>query len=173
MGTYKLNLLNILITGPLTGASMNSARTLGPAIAANNYKGIWIYLTAPILGALAGAGIYTAVKLPEEDDRSGDIDDSFIADLVVGLASCQIKAGSPSRGERLAKYNQVFQTKFAKISMGTNFSILLPNCSPPNTFARTYVFSFQGDDCLICRGSRSILLLAAEAENGADLFLST
>ncbi|CAI9290826.1 unnamed protein product [Lactuca saligna] len=110
-------MLNILIDGPLTGASMNSARTLGPAIAANNYKGIWIYLTAPILGALAGAGIYTAVKLPEEDDRSGDIDDSFIADLVVGLASCQIKAGSPSRGERLAKYNQVFQTKFAKISM--------------------------------------------------------
>ncbi|CAI9301665.1 unnamed protein product [Lactuca saligna] len=48
-------MLNILIDGPLTGASMNSARTLGPAIAANNYKGIWIYLTAPILGALAGA----------------------------------------------------------------------------------------------------------------------
>lgn len=60
-------MLNILIAGPLTGASMNPVRTLGPAIAANNYKGIWIYLTAPILGALAGAGIYTAVKLPEED----------------------------------------------------------------------------------------------------------
>ncbi|CAH1428596.1 unnamed protein product [Lactuca virosa] len=60
-------MLNILIAGPLTGASMNPARTLGPAMAANNYKGIWIYLTAPILGALAGAGIYTAVKLPEED----------------------------------------------------------------------------------------------------------
>ncbi|CAH1427465.1 unnamed protein product [Lactuca virosa] len=61
-------MLNILIAGPLTGASMNPARTLGPAMAANNYKGIWIYLTAPILGALADAGIYTAVKLPEEDD---------------------------------------------------------------------------------------------------------
>ncbi|KAJ9535989.1 hypothetical protein OSB04_un000848 [Centaurea solstitialis] len=60
-------MLNILIAGPLTGASMNPVRTLGPAIAANNFKGIWIYLTAPILGALAGAGIYTAVKLPEED----------------------------------------------------------------------------------------------------------
>ncbi|KAL4566759.1 hypothetical protein LXL04_030882 [Taraxacum kok-saghyz] len=60
-------MLNILIAGPLTGASMNPVRTLGPAIAANNYKGIWIYLTAPFFGALAGAGIYTAVKLPEED----------------------------------------------------------------------------------------------------------
>ena len=46
---------------------MNSARTLGPAMAANNYKGIWIYLTAPILGTLASACIYTAVKLPEEE----------------------------------------------------------------------------------------------------------
>lgn len=46
---------------------MNPVRTLGPAIAANNYKGIWIYLTAPILGALCGAGTYSAVKLPEED----------------------------------------------------------------------------------------------------------
>nr|KAJ0210793.1 hypothetical protein LSAT_V11C400217090 [Lactuca sativa] len=61
-------MLNILIAGPLIGASMKSARTLGPTMAANNYKGIWIYLTVPILGALAGAGIYIVVKLPEEDD---------------------------------------------------------------------------------------------------------
>lgn len=45
---------------------MNPVRTLGPAIAANNFKAIWIYLTAPILGALCGAGTYSAVKLPEE-----------------------------------------------------------------------------------------------------------
>lgn len=48
---------------------MNPVRTIGPAIAANNFKGIWIYLTAPILGALTGAGIYTAVKLPEEKEN--------------------------------------------------------------------------------------------------------
>ena len=47
---------------------MNPVRTLGPAITANNYKAIWIYLTAPILGALAGAGTYTSVKLADEDD---------------------------------------------------------------------------------------------------------
>lgn len=60
-------MLNILIAGPFTGASMNPVRTLGPAIAANNYKAIWVYFTAPILGALSGAGTYTAVKLPDED----------------------------------------------------------------------------------------------------------
>lgn len=47
---------------------MNPVRTLGPAIASGNYRGIWIYFTAPILGALLGAGVYTAVKLPEEDE---------------------------------------------------------------------------------------------------------
>ncbi|KAG2379718.1 Aquaporin NIP6-1 NOD26-like intrinsic protein [Vigna angularis] len=53
--------------GPATGSSMNPVRTLGPAIAANNYKGIWVYLIAPIFGTLCGAGAYTVVKLPEEE----------------------------------------------------------------------------------------------------------
>ncbi|KAJ6944202.1 aquaporin NIP6-1-like [Populus alba x Populus x berolinensis] len=65
-------MLNIFIAGETTGASMNPVRTLGPAIAVNNYKAIWIYLTAPILGALCGAGTYSAVKLPEEDGDSNE-----------------------------------------------------------------------------------------------------
>lgn len=44
---------------------MNPVRTLGPAIAVSNFKGIWVYLTAPILGALCGAAVYSAVKLPD------------------------------------------------------------------------------------------------------------
>ncbi|KAL6972885.1 Aquaporin NIP6-1 [Sarracenia purpurea var. burkii] len=63
-------MLNILIAGETTGASMNPVRTLGPAIAANNFKALWIYLIAPILGTLAGAGVYSAVKLPEEDGNN-------------------------------------------------------------------------------------------------------
>merc|ERR1711920_634682 len=38
--------------------------------------------------------------------RSGETEDSFIADLVVGLKTGQIKTGAPCRSERLAKYNQ-------------------------------------------------------------------
>lgn len=41
--------------------------------------------------------------------RSGETVDSFIADLSVGLAAGQIKAGAPCRGERLAKYNQLLR----------------------------------------------------------------
>ncbi|KAM0870754.1 hypothetical protein ACQ4PT_039825 [Festuca glaucescens] len=55
--------LNILVAGPTTGGSMNPVRTLGPAVAAGNYRQLWIYLVAPTLGAVAGAGVYTAVKL--------------------------------------------------------------------------------------------------------------
>ncbi|GAA0176268.1 hypothetical protein Leryth_026071 [Lithospermum erythrorhizon] len=66
-----------LIAGPSTGASMNPVRSLGPAVALNNYKGIWIYLTAPILGTLAGAGVYTAVKITDEEQNKAAATPSF------------------------------------------------------------------------------------------------
>merc|ERR1719352_823914 len=41
--------------------------------------------------------------------RSGETEDSFIADLVVGLRTGQIKTGAPCRSERLSKYNQLLR----------------------------------------------------------------
>ncbi|XP_057375560.1 enolase-like [Daphnia carinata] len=41
--------------------------------------------------------------------RSGETEDAFIADLVVGLSTGQIKTGAPCRSERLAKYNQILR----------------------------------------------------------------
>jgi len=41
--------------------------------------------------------------------RSGETEDSFIADLVVGLCTGQIKTGAPCRSERLSKYNQLLR----------------------------------------------------------------
>ncbi|KAL5160482.1 Vacuolar cation/proton exchanger 5 [Glycine soja] len=68
LGSILSNML--LVLGAATGSSMNLARTLGPAIAAHNYKGMWIYLTAPILGSLCGAGAYTVLKLPDHIRKS-------------------------------------------------------------------------------------------------------
>lgn len=48
---------------------------------------------------------YTAVV----SHRSGETEDTFIADLAVGLATGQIKTGSTSRSERIAKYNQLMR----------------------------------------------------------------
>merc|ERR1712224_732902 len=41
--------------------------------------------------------------------RSGETEDTFIADLSVGLSTGQIKTGAPCRSERLAKYNQLLR----------------------------------------------------------------
>uniref|UniRef100_A0A0D3HSF3 Uncharacterized protein n=2 Tax=Oryza TaxID=4527 RepID=A0A0D3HSF3_9ORYZ len=56
-------MMNVLVAGPSTGASMNPARTLGPAIVAGNYTQIWVYMVSTPLGAIAGTGAYFAIKL--------------------------------------------------------------------------------------------------------------
>jgi aquaporin NIP len=45
--------LEALFAGPICGASMNPARSLAPALASGRLAGLWIYLIAPILGAVA------------------------------------------------------------------------------------------------------------------------
>lgn len=51
-----------LFGGPLTGASMNPARSLGPALASGTWTDFWLYLAAPLLGAVAGGLTYTYVR---------------------------------------------------------------------------------------------------------------
>src|SRR5690606_1061727 len=46
--------LEALFAGPISGASMNPARSLAPALVAGQMQHVWLYLTAPVLGALAG-----------------------------------------------------------------------------------------------------------------------
>jgi MIP family channel proteins len=54
--------LDAMFGGPVTGASMNPARSLGPAIAAADFTSIWVYLTAPFLGAVLGAIAYQLLR---------------------------------------------------------------------------------------------------------------
>ena len=51
-----------LFGGPVTGASMNPARSLGPAVASGDYQHIWIYLVAPLVGAVLGALTYEFIR---------------------------------------------------------------------------------------------------------------
>ena len=51
----------ILMGGPLTGASLNPARSLGPAMATGNFTNLWVYFAGPFLGAAVAAVLYRAV----------------------------------------------------------------------------------------------------------------
>ncbi|MEK6701093.1 MAG: aquaporin, partial [Planctomycetota bacterium] len=50
--------LYITIEAPLSGMSMNPARTLGSAVHARDFRALWVYFTAPPLGMLCAAGLY-------------------------------------------------------------------------------------------------------------------
>src|SRR3954469_5393798 len=54
--------LDAVFGGPITGASMNPARSLGPAIAGDDYTAIWVYLAAPLLGAAVAAAVYRFLR---------------------------------------------------------------------------------------------------------------
>jgi enolase len=63
-------------------------------------------IDAVLMAQAAGWGIMVS-------HRSGETEDTFIADLAVGLTCKQIKSGAPCRSERLAKYNQLLRIEEA------------------------------------------------------------
>jgi aquaporin Z len=66
---------------PISGASVNPVRSLAPAVVSGTYDGLWIYLTAPFLGAILGWGLFRLFNPAdeeaglEEDEYEEDEDD--------------------------------------------------------------------------------------------------
>ncbi|MFT6069688.1 MAG: aquaporin NIP [Bacteriovoracaceae bacterium] len=56
------------VGGPLTNASMNPARSIAPAIMSGNYTNLWVFIVAPILGAVLGAKIYEWIRCHKDND---------------------------------------------------------------------------------------------------------
>ncbi len=62
-------LLEAMFAGPISGASMNPARSLAPAIVSGNIKTLWIYLTAPFMGTILAAGTWRMMALPLKSEK--------------------------------------------------------------------------------------------------------
>jgi aquaporin Z len=58
-----------LVASPISGASMNPARTLGPDIVGADFTGWWVYIAGPVLGAVIAVVIITAVRgVPDKEE---------------------------------------------------------------------------------------------------------
>ena len=53
---------------------MNPARSIGPAVVANEYKNLWIYIVAPIAGALTATIVYSLLRQPKQDQQDIETD---------------------------------------------------------------------------------------------------
>jgi MIP family channel proteins len=53
--------LNIIMGGALTGAAFNPARALGPMVVTSNFTDVWLYMAAPIVGAIVAAMLHTGL----------------------------------------------------------------------------------------------------------------
>jgi aquaporin NIP len=60
--------LDALFGGPVTGASMNPARSFGPALVSGEWRDFWVYVVGPVAGAAIGALAYQLIRGPQSQD---------------------------------------------------------------------------------------------------------
>nr|KJB16679.1 hypothetical protein B456_002G243100 [Gossypium raimondii] len=94
---------DLLVTNPKRVAKAIAEKTCNALLLKVNQIGsVTESIEAVKMSKQAGWGVMAS-------HRSGETEDTFIADLSVGLATGQIKTGAPCRSERLAKYNQLLR----------------------------------------------------------------
>jgi aquaporin NIP len=63
-------LFDAMFGGPISGASMNPMRSLGPALVSGDLHALWLYLTAPVAGAAIGAALYQFIRAEQLQEAS-------------------------------------------------------------------------------------------------------
>ena len=68
--------LDAMFGGPISGASMNPARSIGPALASGDLHALWLYIVAPLVGASIGALVYQFVRAEPSERVSARAEES-------------------------------------------------------------------------------------------------
>lgn len=71
-------MLNVFVAGPVSGASMNPARSIGPAVVKHQYRGLWVYVIGPPIGTVAGAFAYNLIRFTNKPISELSITGSFL-----------------------------------------------------------------------------------------------
>lgn len=61
--------IDVLVAGPVSGASMNPVRSIGPAMIMHEYEGLWVYVVGPHLGTIAGGLAYNLIRFTDKPLR--------------------------------------------------------------------------------------------------------
>jgi aquaporin NIP len=76
--------------GPLTGASLNTARSFGPALASGQWQDFWVYIAGPLAGAPLGALAYQFVRGEHPGPLAHTVEPAPAADEVDGKARVRV-----------------------------------------------------------------------------------
>lgn len=92
-GLPSLFIVDFALHRPITGASMNPARSIGPAIIFGNFTSLWVYILGPVLGATAATMVYCLMRVPEPDKSEDTIKIVWKFELFAHKKNCR---GIPS-----------------------------------------------------------------------------
>ncbi|KAK4741653.1 hypothetical protein SAY87_025241 [Trapa incisa] len=73
--------LNVLIAGPVSGASMNPARSIGPAVMVHIYQNLWVYIVGPLVGTILGGFAYNLIRFTDKPLRELTKTTSFLESI--------------------------------------------------------------------------------------------
>ncbi|XP_073281271.1 probable aquaporin NIP-type [Primulina huaijiensis] len=71
--------VDVLVAGPVSGASMNPARSIGPALIMREFKDLWIYILGPLLGTISGGFAYNLIRFTDKPLREITKTGSFLS----------------------------------------------------------------------------------------------